>query len=122
MLFEKRKEAAIQELKESGIWKSNGMPPALIMIWKLGIKAKPPHYNAFSKNAFLLGVWFASAWGLLMWFLQLRSLGFSILGATILSLVGGILFGLTMAAYYKWSARKHRLSNWTDLPSGGTDA
>lgn len=122
MSFEKRKEAAMQELKESGIWKSNSMPPALIILWKLGVKAKPPHYNSFLKNALSTGLWFAAAWGVLMWLVQWRSIGLSVSGAIVSSLVAGVIFGVAMAAYYKSSARKHQLSDWVDLPSKERDA
>jgi len=120
--FEKRKEAAMQELKESGIWKSNSMPPALIILWKLGVKAKPPHYNSFLKNALSMGLWFAAVWGVLMWLVQWRSMGLPVSGAIASALVAGVIFGLAMAAYYKSSARKHQLSNWVDLPSEEGDA
>ncbi|RUO31997.1 hypothetical protein CWE12_03125 [Aliidiomarina sedimenti] len=116
MSFEIRKQAAMQELKASGIWKSNSMPPALIILWKLGIKAKPPHYKRFMQNALPLGVWFAVVWGLLMWFLQWRHQGFPVSAAIVTALVGGVFFGVFMAAYYRWSARKHQLSDWVDLP------
>lgn len=117
MSFEKRKEAAIQELKESGIWKSNSMPPALLILWKLGVRARPPHYNSFLENALVMGLWFAAAWGALMWLFQWRNLGLPASGALASALVAGIFFGVAMAAYYKSSARKHQLSNWLDLPS-----
>ncbi|WP_376692948.1 DUF6404 family protein [Wenzhouxiangella sp. EGI_FJ10409] len=122
MSFEKRKEAAMKELKEPGIWKSNSMPPALIILWKLGVKAKPPHYNCFLRNALSTGLWFAAAWGVLMWLVQWRSMGLSVFGATVSALAAGVFFGVAMAAYYKSSARKHQLSNWVDLPSKEGDA
>lgn len=115
MSYYKRKEAAMQELKNSRIWKSNSMPPALIISWGLGIKAKPPHYNSFMNNALSMGLWFSAVWGILMWFTQWRSLDFSVSGVITFALVAGTFFGVAMAAYYKWSARKHQLSNWVDL-------
>ena len=122
MSFEKRKEAAMQELKESGIRKSNGIPPALLIFWKLGIRVRPPHYNSFLKNALSAGFWFAVLFGVLMWFLQWRSMGFGVSGAVATASVAGIFFGVIMAAHYKSSARRHRLSNWADLPSGERNA
>lgn len=122
MSFEKRKEAAMRELNASGIWKSNSMPPALIIPWRLGIKAKPPHYASFLKNALLMGLSFAALWAILMWFVQWRALGFSVSRTLVTALLAGALFGVVMAAYYKFSARKHRLSNWEDLSPGESDA
>lgn len=122
MSFEKRKEAAVQELRKSDIWISNSMPPALLICWKFGIEAKPPHYNSFLNNALSMGICFGAVWGGLMWFIQWRSLDFSVSGAIASALAAGIIFGVAMATYYKSSARKHRLSNWEDLPSGEGDA
>ena len=98
------------------------MPPALIILWKLGIKAKPPHYNSFLKNTLSTGLWFAAGWGILMWFLQWRSMDISVSGAIASAIVTGIGFGVAIAAYYKSSARKHRLSSWVELTSGEGDA
>lgn len=122
MSFEQRKEAAMRELKESGICKFNTKPPALIILWALGIKAKPPHYNSFLKNMFSMALWFAATWGILMWFLQWSPGGLPIPSAIASALFVGVLFGATMATYYKLSAQKHRLSKWVNLPSGDSDA
>lgn len=118
MSFEKRKEAALQELNESGILKLNSLPPVLILLWKLGIKSKPPHYDSFLNNTFSMGMWFAVVWGVLMWLFE----GFSVSGAVLSSLVAGVFFGIAMASYFKVSARKHKLSNWIDLPTEKRDA
>ncbi len=37
MSFEARKEAALKELKEAGIWEINSKPPALLFLWWLGV-------------------------------------------------------------------------------------
>jgi|SRR5690606_32238884 len=115
MCFEKRKKVALEELKKSGIWRSNYMPPALKLMWKIGLKVRPPHYNYFLHNALSLGLWFAIAWGILMWFFQWRSMEISILVAIGFAAATGIFFGVFMASYYKWSAKKHHLSSWSEL-------
>ena len=112
----------MQELKESGISKYNGTPPALLIFWRLGITAKPPHYNSFLKNAISMGLGFAALYGVFMWFFQWRSTGFGVSGAVATASVAGIFFGVAMAAHYTSSARRHRLSNWADLPPGEGDA
>lgn len=112
----------MRELKEAGIWKSNSMPPALLICWKLGIKAKPPHYNSFVQNAISTGLWFAAIWGIFMWIIQWRALGLSVSGAIAAALAAGFCFGIAMAAYYRSSARKRQLSNWNNLPTGDADA
>ena len=47
---------------------------------------------------------------------------YSVSGVVLPSLVAGVFFGIAMASYYKASARKHKLSNWIDLPTEKRDA
>ena len=94
------------------------MPPVLILQWKLGIKSKPPHYESFLNNTFSMGMWFAVVWGVLMLLFEV----YSVSGVVLPSLVAGVFFGIAMASYYKASARKHKLSNWIDLPTEKRDA
>lgn len=115
MSFEKRRDAAVKELKDSAIWRSNAMPPLLLALWRFGVKARPPHYNSFIKNAGVLGLWFAIVWGLLMWVIEWGSSGYPVTVAIVIAIMAGILFGVLMGVYYKWSARRNRLSKWEDL-------
>lgn len=115
MDFESRKQAALKELSESGIQKANSRPPVLLFAWKLGLKQRPPHYNTFWANTFFNGCWFGVLWGLAMWLLIWRSQGMPVLGALLAALFAGFLFGSMMAAYYRWSACKHRLTPWEEF-------
>lgn len=115
MSFEKKKEAALEELSQTGIWKLDYKPPALTLLWSLGFKLKPPHYRGFFSNAIPLSVWFAVFWGVSMWFIQWRATSIGINVAIVISIGAGIFFGLSMATYYRWSARKNQLSNWDAL-------
>lgn len=115
MSFEQKKRAALAELEASGIWRMNAMPPAYRLFWKLGFNVRPPHYKSFWQNAVSLGVYFACAWGLVMWFWQFRAIGMSFGYVAGMAAVAGVWVGAIMGIYYRWSARKHRLSRWSDL-------
>jgi len=115
MCFYETKEAAINELKESNIRPLNYTSPIHILFWKLGFKIRPAHYNSYLRNATFIGLWFSVVWGLLMWFFEWRSMSISIPVAVGFSVFAGALFGIILATYYKWSARKHNLSKWDDL-------
>lgn len=115
MCFYERKDAAIKELKRSSIRPLNYTSPIQILLWKLGLKIRPAHYNSFLCNVILMGLWFAVVWGPLMWLLEWRTMSISVPSAIGLSAIAGALFGIGMAIYYKWSARKHGLSKWEDL-------
>lgn len=117
MSFEKKKEAALEELGRSKIWRSNATPPAIQLCWKLGFKIKPPHYNSFLANALITGIPFGIFWGCLMWFFIWENTFINLAIAIPLSLSAGASFGVTMALYYAWSAKKNRLTRWDGLPT-----
>ncbi|MDV6315312.1 DUF6404 family protein [Idiomarina sp. HP20-50] len=115
MSFEERKRAALDELARSKIWQSNYQPPLLLFMWWLRKEAKPPHYNSFLRNTLSFGVFFGFFWGVVMWLLAWRTTGMPVLIAVLGSLLAGGLFGLSMALYYRISARKNNLPKWENL-------
>lgn len=116
MSFEAKKQAAIAELENSKIWRSNYEPPFLLFMWWLGKETRPPHYNSFMRNALSLGSFFAVGWGLIMWLLVWNSTGLSVLAGIGAPLLAGLTFGLIMACYYSFSAKRKKLSRWEELP------
>ncbi|MGM0428772.1 MAG: DUF6404 family protein [Pseudomonadota bacterium] len=117
MCFKEKKQAALTELKSSKIWQSNYQPPFLLFMWWLGIETKPPHYNSFIHNALSLGSFFGLFWGVIMWLFVWNSNNLPVLVAIVACLLAGVLFGLSMASYYRISARKNNLSQWDELTS-----
>lgn len=115
MSFEARKQAALKELKEAGIWEINYKPPALLFLWWLGLKARPFHYNSFSRNALFMGLGFTAIWAPLFWFLQLYTLKMPLSHFATTVIVVGCVFGLAMAIHYTLTAQKHNLSTWDKL-------
>jgi len=115
MRFEQKLTAAFGLLASTGMWRSNYAPPLHRLLWKLGAKTPPPHFQGFTANFVSAGVWFGVVWGLSMWFTWWRSHGMSIERAFTGSIFAGVLFGLGMAAYYRYGARKHRIPLWRDF-------
>lgn len=115
MSFEAQQEAALRELKEAGIWDANSKPPALLFLWWLGLKARPFHYNSFSRNTLFMGLGFTAFWAPLCWFLQLYSFNMPLTHFVTTVAVVGCVFGLAMGINYKIAARKHNLSAWDEL-------
>lgn len=111
--FEVRREEALKLLARTGIRKSNYLPPALRLLWALGVKVPPPHFAAFIPTFLVTGAFFGLSWGALMRLFVLGLMpGLSVL---YVSISAGVLFGLSMAAYYAYGRSKHRLPPWSSL-------
>ena len=115
MSYPPKLHAALAQLETSGIRPSAYSPPLHRLLWRLGVILPPPHFASFGFNFFFAAVWFGVLWGALMWFTIWSRQGMSALAAVISALFAGGLFGLGMAAYYHFSARKHNLPGWSQI-------
>jgi hypothetical protein len=115
MRFEEKLAAALGLLASTGMWRSNYAPPLHRLLWKLGAKIPPPHFQSFAANFVSAGVWFGVVWGLSMWFTWWRSHGMSVERAFTGSIFAGVFFGLCTAAHKLYDARKHRIPLWRDF-------
>ncbi len=115
MTLEEKREAAIKNLVELGIWKSNAKPPLLTQLWRLGFNVAPPHFGTFWKTAFCVGLPFGFVWSVLMWFIQWQAMGVSIRLAALSALLASTLFGLAMAGYYRYCQKKYKLPSWENF-------
>lgn len=116
--FEAQRDQALAILAGTGIWRSNYAPPALHLLWRLGLQVPPPHFARFGTTVLTLGVSFATLWGLLMWIFVWSRQSLAPLAALVAALVAGAMFGLLMAAYYAYGRSKYKLPDWRSL---GTD-
>lgn len=114
-LFEARKAKALALLKATGIREGNYLPPAVRVLWRLGVRVPPPHFAGFAGTALAFGSFFALSWGAAMWWWLWRDSGMSLQVAAIGAALAGLLFGLAMASYYALGRRKHRLPTWSKL-------
>jgi hypothetical protein len=115
MRFDEKLTAALRLLASTGILRGNYAPPLHRLLWKLGAKIPPPHFLSFTANFVWSGIWFGVVWGLLMWFTWSRTHGISVERALTVSIFAGLFFGLSMAAYYRYGARKHRIPLWKEF-------
>jgi Family of unknown function (DUF6404) len=113
MRFEQKLTAALGLLASTGMWRSNYAPPLHRLLWKIGARVPPPHFLSFTANFVLAGVCFGVFWGLAMWITGSSHQGLSRLAAVALFV--GLLFGLSMAAYYRYGGRKHKIPLWRDF-------
>lgn len=113
--YEKKFQAAENELRKTGIWRSNAIPPYVRLERRLGFKPRPPHYLSFGRAAINMGVWFAFSWGTLMYLLLWRHQDMPIWMVLVIASFGGLMSGIFMASYYEFGRRAHKLSKWADL-------
>jgi hypothetical protein len=81
----------------------------------MGMKVPPPHFMGFIPMALTSGVFFGLLWGTAMHFLLWGSQGW--LFSASVSVAAGTLFGLCIAAYYRYSAKKLSLPSWERYPA-----
>lgn len=110
-----KRDAALAIMARTGIWESNYYPPILRLLWRMGVHLPLPHFVSFGRVALVSGGFFGPAWGALMWFAIWRH-QMQPIAALAITLVAGIVFGLTLAAYYGYGRRKHKLPLWHELP------
>ena len=107
----------LEEFKQRGIGQYTTAPPLYRLLWRIGIEAPPPHFASFGSIALLMGLFFGVFWGLVMWFTIWREDDMPIALALTTSAIAGLLFGVIMAAYFRWRARKLALPPWQDYPN-----
>ena len=113
--YQRRYEAAAQELRTAGVWQSNALPPCTRLLPWVGLKPIPPHYiplwRSFLSNALSFTLLFA--------FVSLSGGdipgGRTLAGFLLLAGVIGSVFGLVLVCYYAVSRKRHALSRWSEL-------
>ena len=113
--FDARLQEALAFLDGKGLRKSTYAPPLFRLLWKLGAKVPPPHMAGFAFNSLLMGGFFGVFWSLLMWLMLWGRQGMPLVIVAIAALLSGALFGLTMAWYLRYSARKRAIPRWQDF-------
>jgi len=114
MNHQQKTELLVSDLASRGVGKMTIAPPAFALAWKLGIPIPPPHFLSFGTLALMMGGFFGVFWGILMWLVFWKRETLPAGGAFVASLIAGILYGLVMASYYRWKARKLGLPSWRD--------
>ena len=86
------------------------------ILWFARIEVVPSHFASFRANVVLHGSLFAISWAAVMWLFSWHDGEQSVSSWLMWSVIVGALQGTTMAGYYRWSARRHNLPAWDELP------
>ncbi|WP_227522544.1 DUF6404 family protein [Klebsiella oxytoca] len=114
MDFEVRKQKALAIMVRHNMFKCNYAPPLIRFLWWLGVKF--PAAVCFVLAGFRVdGRQFLRNVRAVDVSYGLASTGMSPLFACAVSLITSVLFGLTMAFFYLWLRRVHKLPDWKDL-------
>lgn len=116
MSFEEKLSAALTLLDSTGIRRNRYAPRLFWLLWRLGVKLPPPYFISFAGNLVLMGTSFGVMWGAGMWaFAWLVHQPVPLIIACGAAVFTGLLFGLWMAGYCCYSARKYRIPLWKDV-------
>lgn len=117
MTFQAKLDVALQMLAATGMRRSNYAPPLYRLLWRAGIPIPPPPFAGFGVNLTFFGILFGVLYGTAMWLLVWRQRGMPASGALVAANIAGLLFGVIMAGYWVYRARKLKLPRWADLKS-----
>ncbi len=109
--YERKIQAALDEMKAAGIGRSNAYPPGLRLSRSVGLKPRPAYYLPFIKVALPSAIFFSVSYGLMMWFWEWRDQGSPLSLAVIAALLGGALSGLFMALWVARIKKRHKLND-----------
>jgi hypothetical protein len=98
-------------LRDRGYWKSNAIPPACQLLWRLGFKTPPPYFLSFPIGMLSAGLPFGVLWGVFMWLFVWPD-DMSLPSAVLSALLAGTFFGFLVAIFWRLQARSLSLPAW----------
>ena len=99
-------------LSARGLSRHHTEPLLFRLLWKCGVRVRPPHFLGFAQIAGVYGTGFACAWGVFMWVLVWSQQGLDFQGVALRSAGAGAAFGLMMAWFYTRERREFALPAW----------
>jgi hypothetical protein len=113
MDFEARKQKALAIMASRKMWKSNYAPLLIRLLWRLGINIPRCRLLRSGRRwrdgrLFLRRIWTVDVLDGVAGLMPL-------LFACEISLIAGVLFGLTMALFHLWRMQVNKLPDWKDL-------
>jgi hypothetical protein len=112
MHFRAQLDRSLALLSARGLARSHAEPLAFRVLWKLGVRVRPPHFIGFVPIALAYGTSFACMWGVFMWTLVWSQQGFGMMDVGLRAGVAGAAFGLMMAWFYARERREFALPAW----------
>lgn len=101
---------------QSSAIRNKSAPPLHRFLWSRGIEVRPPFFQSYWPMVPLFGIPWGLGMALFVYFGILPHSGKSTAFAMGVMAMGGLAFGLIMAAFFRYQARRHRLPRWEDLP------
>jgi membrane associated rhomboid family serine protease len=115
MHFRCQLDRSLALLSSRGVSRRHAAPLLFRLLWRLGLRIRPPHFLGFTGVAVLYGTWFTSAWGVFMWMLVWSELGKSIVDVALRAAAAGACFGLMIAWLYARERREFAVPDWDAL-------
>src|SRR5262249_55755766 len=110
MDFNAKLTAALERLSATGISPFSYAPPLYRLLWLFSVQLPPPHFSDFSLNFAIDSISFCVGLALLRWLWSGGAL------VSMKTIIASAVFGFGTALYYHYSARKHGLPSWSELP------
>jgi hypothetical protein len=112
MHFRAQLDRSLAMLSERGLSRRFTEPLLFRLLWKLGVRVRPPHFLGFAHIAGVYGSGFACAWGVFMWLLVWSPQEVDFPGVALRSAGAGAAVGLTIAWFYTRERREFGLPAW----------
>jgi len=118
MVYDEKIQYLYTDLNRRGIPKAIILPPEFCLLRKCGIEARPPHFQGILSLLLHFGATFAAIYGTISWIIRWRSESIPLGSAAMHLLYAGAIFGVLMAVYYRWQAKRLDLPSWDEYPIG----
>jgi hypothetical protein len=112
MHFRAQLDRSLAMLSARGLARRHTEPLLFRLLWKLGVRVRPPHFLGFAPVAVVYGTGFACAWGVFMWVLVWSQQGLDFHGVALRSAGAGAAFGGVIAWLYARERREFALPAW----------
>jgi hypothetical protein len=97
-----------------GVSPGTAAPPLWRLLWRMGLEVPPPLFLGFWPLALAMGAGFGMVWGGFMWLALWSHQGLPSWLAVGAAAGAGAMFGLSMAAVFRYFARRYKLPSWAD--------
>jgi hypothetical protein len=107
---------AVNDLVSRGVRPLTAAPPIFRLLWRLRVPIRPPHFMRFRTLALFVGIGWGATFDLYIWAVIARSGRAATPSVHAVVAVGAALFGLLLALFYWWQARRLGLPPWEQYP------
>lgn len=116
MTHSKKVQHLLKNLTQRGVSPYIVAPPPYRLLWRLGWQVRPPLFQSFTVLALGMGLSYGVLSGFVLWILQGEFTWQGVQIPLLLAVVTGAFFGLGVAIYYRWKARRLGLGDWERYP------